>query len=253
MVNTKNTVPRVLDETLRSLILQVVQEANGLINAALTTLQTDLNTLIDIIQALTMFQTFATRELTKLGNRKGTSNRGGGYGTELTKLGNRNGTSNRGGGYGTLTKLDFPKFNGEDVTGWLFIVQQLFLINNVQEDQKSGVATDPLKIQAMASWPIPTTLKQLREVTFNQPKQAMMNTPVLALPNFEKEFMVETNASGSGIGDVLHQERHHITHLSKDLSPRHQDLSTYEKEFLAVMMAFERWRGWWRLMLLEVV
>ncbi|GKA82534.1 reverse transcriptase [Tanacetum coccineum] len=37
------------------------------------------------------------------------------------------------------------------------------------------------------------------EVAFNQLKHAMTNTLVLALPNFEKEFMVEIDASGSGI------------------------------------------------------
>nr|GEY90443.1 gypsy/Ty3 retroelement polyprotein [Tanacetum cinerariifolium] len=109
-----------------------------------------------------------------------------------------------------------------------------------------GVATNPLKIQAMASWPIPKTLKQLKEaeVAFNKLKQGMMSSPLLALPNFEKEFIMETDASGSGIGVVLHQEGHHIAYLSKALSPRHQALSTYEKEFLAVMMALDKWRGY---------
>nr|GEU67792.1 hypothetical protein [Tanacetum cinerariifolium] len=94
-----------------------------------------------------------------------------------------------------------------------------------------GVAIDPFKIQAMASWPIPKTRKQLKEaeVAFIQLKQAMMSSPVLALPNFEKGFIVETDASGSGIGAVLHQEGHPIAYLSKALSPKHQALSTYEK------------------------
>nr|GEU61541.1 hypothetical protein [Tanacetum cinerariifolium] len=80
MVNTRNTEPRVLDETLRSSILEVVQQANGSVNATLTTLQTDLHTLTDRIQALMMFQTFAIGELTRLGNGDGTSNGGCGYG-----------------------------------------------------------------------------------------------------------------------------------------------------------------------------
>ncbi|GJY77978.1 reverse transcriptase [Tanacetum coccineum] len=109
----------------------------------------------------------------------------------------------------------------------IFLAPQVEYLGHVLSAQ--GVATDPLKIQAMASWPIPKTLKQLR---------------VLALPNFEKEFVEETDASGSGIGVVLHQEGHPIAYLSKALSPKHQALSTYEKEFLAVMMALDKWRGY---------
>ncbi|GJW88274.1 putative nucleotidyltransferase, ribonuclease H, partial [Tanacetum coccineum] len=156
-----------------------------------------------------------------------------------------------------------------------FLVPQVEYLGHVLSAQ--GVATDPLKIQTMASWLIPTTLKQLRgflgltsyyrrfiknyviisqpltkllrkngfhwsieaEVAFNQLKQEMMSTPVLALPKFKKEFMVKTDASGSGIGAFLHQEGHPIAYLIKALSPRHQALSTYEKEFLAVMMALD--------------
>ncbi|GJW64906.1 reverse transcriptase [Tanacetum coccineum] len=75
MVNTRNIEPRVLDETLRTTVLEVIQEANAPVNAALTTIQTNMNTLTDRIQALMMFQTFATEELRRIGNGKGTSNR----------------------------------------------------------------------------------------------------------------------------------------------------------------------------------
>ena len=33
-----------------------------------------------------------------------------------------------------------------------------------------------------------------------------------------------------------------MAYLSKALSPKHEALSTYEKEFLAVVMAVEKWR-----------
>ncbi|GJX76210.1 reverse transcriptase [Tanacetum coccineum] len=57
-------------------------------------------------------------------------------------------------------------------------------------------------------------------------------------------FTVETDASGMGIGAVLQQGGHPIAYLSKSLSPKHQALSTYEKEFYAVLMALEKWRGY---------
>nr|GEW13448.1 retrotransposable element Tf2 [Tanacetum cinerariifolium] len=72
----------------------------------------------------------------------------------------------------------------------------------------------------------------------------MISALVLKLPNFTKEFTVETDASGGDIGAVLPLEGHPITFLSKTLSAKHQLMSTYEKEFLAVVVVLEKWRGY---------
>ncbi|GJX34500.1 putative mitochondrial protein [Tanacetum coccineum] len=72
----------------------------------------------------------------------------------------------------------------------------------------------------------------------------MIQTPVLALPDYSKTFMVETDASGLGIGAILQQDGHLIAYLSKTLAPKHQALSTYEKEFLVVLMALKKWRSY---------
>ena len=45
-----------------------------------------------------------------------------------------------------------------------------------------------------------------------------------------------------GIGAVLMQEGHPIAYLSKASSSKHQALSTYEKELIAVVLAIEKWR-----------
>nr|GEU35756.1 hypothetical protein [Tanacetum cinerariifolium] len=62
---------------------------------------------------------FATREFKRLNGEEEKSNRGG--------IGSQ---------YGRLTKFEFPKFYGEDVQGWLYIVNQFFLLDSIPDEQK---------------------------------------------------------------------------------------------------------------------
>lgn len=82
----------------------------------------------------------------------------------------------------------------------------------------------------------------IAEAAFQALNQALMEAPVLALPNFSKPFMVETDASATGIGAVLMQDAHPIAYLSKALAPRNLGLSAYEKECLALLLAIDHWR-----------
>ena len=66
----------------------------------------------------------------------------------------------------------------------------------------------------------------------------------MALPNFSKPFFVETDASGTGIGAVLMQGGHPLAYLSRALGPRSRGLSTYEKEYMAILIALEQWRSY---------
>ena len=146
---------------------------------------------------------------------------------------------------------------------------------------KEGVATDPSKTEAMVRWPVPTSVTELRgflgltgyyrkfvrhygtlakpltillqgkkawgwtieaQKAFEHLKKAMTQTPVLALPRFEIPFVVETDACDEGIGAVLMQEHKPLAFLSKALGMKNKQLSIYEKEFLALIMAVDRWR-----------
>ena len=61
----------------------------------------------------------------------------------------------------------------------------------------------------------------MAQKAFEQLQQVMVTSPVLALPDFEKEFVVETDVCGVGIGAVLQKEGHPIAFLSKALSEKH--------------------------------
>lgn len=160
----------------------------------------------------------------------------------------------------------------------LFGQRQLEYLGHIISSQ--GVATDPSKVQAMLEWPIPVNIKQLRgflgltgyyrrfvqnyglisrpltellkkgsfqwndraAVAFTQLKKAMSTTPVLTLPDYTQPFVVEVDACDNGIGAVLMQKGRPLAFLSKGLAPKHQKLSTYEKELLAVVLATQKWR-----------
>ncbi|GMI79983.1 hypothetical protein HRI_001667600 [Hibiscus trionum] len=79
------------------------------------------------------------------------------------------------------------------------------------------------------------------QAAFENLKTVMCQAPVVALPDFNKQFNLETDASSKGIGAVLSQDGRHVAYLSKHLGPRHADLPIYEKEYLAILMAISKW------------
>jgi hypothetical protein len=83
---------------------------------------------------------------------------------------------------------------------------------------------------------------EIAQQAFEALKVAMSSTPVLPLLNFSKQFVVETDACATGLGAVLMQEDMPIAFLSKPLGVSNKFLSICEKEFLALIMAVDRWR-----------
>lgn len=142
------------------------------------------------------------------------------------------------------------------------------------------VAMDDGKVQAVLDWPTPTNVEQLRgflgltgyyhrfikvyatlagpltdllkketfywtdatEQAFIKLKQAITSAPVLALPDFTQPFVLETDASGVGVGAVLSQNSHPIAYFSKKLVPRMQKQSAYTRELLAITEALAKFR-----------
>jgi hypothetical protein len=145
---------------------------------------------------------------------------------------------------------------------------------------ESGVATDPQKVLDVQKWPVPLNLKELRgflglsgyyqkfvrhygiisqpltqllrkgvsfvwtvetQIAFDTLKQALTSAPVLALPHFSKRFEIETDACGTGVGAILMQQGHPLAYVSRGLGPQTQGLSTYEKEYMAILLAVKKW------------
>lgn len=77
---------------------------------------------------------------------------------------------------------------------------------------------------------------------FNQLQVALSTNPVLAFPNFEIPFVVETDACDVGIKAVLLQLEHPISYSSKKMSLLRQRASTYSKELWALTESVQKWR-----------
>lgn len=160
----------------------------------------------------------------------------------------------------------------------VFGVTQIDYLGHVIPEK--GVAMDQQKMDVVMHWPQPKTLKGLRGflglagyyrrfikgygiiarplndllklgnfkwndaavASFEALKLAITSAPVLALPDFSQEFIIETDASGAGIGAVLVQANRPIAFFGQGLSNKNKAHSVYERELLALVSAVQRWR-----------
>jgi len=77
---------------------------------------------------------------------------------------------------------------------------------------------------------------------FDKLKAVMTAAPVLSVPDFTIPFALETDASSTAMGAVLHQKGHPIMYFSKLFCQRLQHASTYVRELHVIIAAVRKWR-----------
>jgi hypothetical protein len=74
-----------------------------------------------------------------------------------------------------------------------------------------------------------------------------VSKPVLLIPDYEKPFIIEADASLFATGAVLLQEdangdEHPTGYLSNSLNPAERNYQVYDRELMAIIRALWEWR-----------
>jgi hypothetical protein len=78
-------------------------------------------------------------------------------------------------------------------------------------------------------------------IAFEALKVALTTAPVLQLPDFTRAFIVDCDASGSGIGAILHQGEGPLAFFSLAMQLHHAKLAAYERELIGLVKAVRHW------------
>nr|GEV78380.1 reverse transcriptase domain-containing protein [Tanacetum cinerariifolium] len=115
---------------------------------------------------------------------------------------------------------------------------------------KEGIEVDKAKVDVITKLPHPTTVKGIRSfqghVGFYRRK--LTEAPILIAPDWDMPFELMCDASDFAIGAVLgqRQEKHFrpIHYASKTMTEVESNYTTTEREMLAVVYTFEKFRSY---------
>nr|GFA17627.1 DNA-directed DNA polymerase [Tanacetum cinerariifolium] len=112
---------------------------------------------------------------------------------------------------------------------------------------KNRIEVDKAKVDVIAKLPHPTTIKDCIKA-FQMLKKKLTKAPILIAPNWDPPFELMCDANDFAIGTVLGQrhEKHFkpIHYASKTMNDAESNYTTTEKEMLAVVCAFEKFRSY---------
>ena len=94
----------------------------------------------------------------------------------------------------------------------------------------------------------PFQFGKAHEEAFNQLKQCLLEAPVLAHYDPERESRLETDASDGVIAGVLSQQGddqfwHPVAYFSKSMAPAELNYEIHDKEMLAIVRSLGNWRA----------
>ncbi|GJX96277.1 reverse transcriptase domain-containing protein [Tanacetum coccineum] len=118
---------------------------------------------------------------------------------------------------------------------------------------KSGIEVDKSKVDVIAKLPHPTTVKETPFIfskecieAFETLKMKLTQAPILVAPDWDLPFEIMCDASDFAVGAVLGQRKtkhfQPIHYASKTMTEAQAHYTTTEKELLAVVYAFEKFR-----------
>jgi len=86
-----------------------------------------------------------------------------------------------------------------------------------------------------------------QQKAFDELKEVFTTKPVLVVPDLDKEFRVEADASNYATGGVLSMKCSNnlwrpVAFISKSLSDTERNYEIHDKEMLAVVRCLEMWR-----------